>query len=509
MKLRPALIFGEHMVLQRLKPIRIWGNSVEGDEVSVTLAGKTEIAKAEDGLWSVTFEAKEALDKTSLEIVSGRTGEKIRFEDVAIGEVWLAGGQSNMEFLMKYDIDFPETKKLASDELLRCFTYPQSAYLGFLELDDCPQAGFWRQWINEEDRSYFAAVPTYMGMMLREKLKVPVGIISCNWGGSPAAAWTSKEELANEPRVKPILDWHEKALKELDWPSYFAASEVKAPKPSAEQLAFTERFMMGEDMSEFFKNFDPSKLPKVDYAPFNPGPRSVVRPSGLYENMLCKVAPYAIKGFLWYQGEDDDARDWAEFYDATMMALIKSWRKLWKEEMPFYQIELAPFRGVGATAAKKYPLIRQQQAKAASGLAEVYDVCILDAGEEYNIHPRHKKMVGERLGRIVMKHSYGDENLVADCPKAIKAYRDEDRIIVIFENAAEGLEIKGDLKKYLSLSHDGETLDYETELNKDRLILKCDLSKAKIKIEFCESNYCVDPLYNSEGNPVFGFTFEV
>ena len=414
MKLQPAMIFGEHMVLQRGKQIRVWGRSCDEDRVTVKLHEQVKTVYCRAGEWCAVFEPEEANEKTSLEISSSLTGERICFEDVAIGEVWRGGGQSNMEFLMKYDYDFEETRRGRRDPLLRQFTYPQAAYAGFLELDPCKDTGFWRVWDREEDRKFFSAVPAYMGMILREKLDVPVGIISCNWGGSPASAWTPKEVLEADPVFEPILSFHEKAAAEIDYPKYYQASDVRQPLPTSEQIAFNDRFMMGEDMSEFFKNFDPSKLPKMDFGPFMPGPRSTIRPGGLYENMLCKVAPYALRGFLWYQGEDDDARDWVDFYDSSMVALINSWRKLWKEELPFYQIELAPFRGVGMTAAKRYHIMRQKQAHAAELLKGVYDVCILDAGEEFNIHPRHKKMVGERLAHIVLKHSYGDDSLTAD-----------------------------------------------------------------------------------------------
>ena len=508
MKLQPALIFGEGMVLQRDKEIKIWGTAINNDTITVRLNGQCASTIAEKGNWSITLKPEKACEKTSLEITSSRSGEKIVFNDVAIGEVWLAGGQSNMEFLMKYDIDYPETSKGKDDELLRCFTCPQTAFKGFLEINNMPEQGFWRKWVNEEDRRYFSAVATYMGMILREKLNVPVGIISCNWGGTPVAAWTAMEDLQKQEELKPILEWHKEACEKTDWPKYITASEVKTPDPTPEMEAFSEKFMMGEFGKEFFENFDPSKMPVPDYPPFAPGPRSNVRPSGLYENVLNKVAPYSIRGFIWYQGEDDDARDWVDFYDVSMITMINCWRKLWREELPFYQVELAPFKGVGATAAKRYSDLRHKQEKAAASLKDVYDVCILDAGEEYNIHPRHKKIVGERLGRIVMKHSYGDSSLTADCPRIEKTER-KDNIEIGFSNTADGLKINGDLKEYLKVSAEGEDLDYEADVEKDRLIIKTDMSKEKIKIEYCEANYCVAVLYNSEGNPVYGFTCEV
>lgn len=508
MKLQLPLLFGEHMVLQRDKEIRIWGTSVEDDEISVSLNSQHLKTKAVKGYWSITFKPEKTNFKTTLKIKSLLTDEEIVFNDVAIGEVWLAGGQSNMEFIMKYDVDYPTTSKSECDNYLRCYTVPQVAYKGFMETENVSSSGYWRRWDKEIERRYFSAIATYMGMMLRDKLDVPVGIISCNWGGTPASAWCAKEDLLNTKELEPILLWHQKACENTNWPVYIKASETKQPEPTREQLDFNDRFMMGEDMSEFFKNFDPSKLPPKDYDQYAPGPRACIRPAGLYENMLCKIAPYALRGFLWYQGEDDDARDWQDFYDVSMITLINSWRKLWKEELPFYQIELAPFEGIGATGAKKYNLMRHKQEEASNSLKDVYDVCILDAGERFNIHPRRKKMVGERLGHIVMKHTYGDNSLMADCPR-IKDVVRKDNIEISFTNSDGGLVLKDNYKDNFRVTYNDELISYEVFIENDKLIIKTDLSKEKIIIEYCESNYCEASLFNVEGNPVFGFTCEV
>ena len=509
MKLNPASLFGEHMILQRDSDIKIWGTGAENDTVTVELNDQKVSAPVINGEWIVTLKPEQACFRTAISISSLITEETITFHDVAIGEVWLATGQSNMEFLMKYDYDLPQTKELPDDEYLRCYTTPQSAYLGFLELDSKPAQGFWRKWTSYDNRINFSAVAAYMGMILRKKLNVPVGIISCNWGGTPVAAWTAMEDLKANPALQPILKWHQDACDSTDWEKYMTASNVRPAPISPQQQRFNDRFMMGEDMSEFFKNFDPSKLPKVDYAPYNPGPRSIVRPAGLYENMLKKTAPYAIKGVIWYQGEDDDARDWVDFYDESMKTMVASWRKLWGWQFPFFQVELAPFRGVGITGAKKYDVLRHKQHKAADETADMYDVCILDAGEEFNIHPRHKKIVGERLGRMVMKHVYGDDSLTADCPIATKAIRVGNTVCISFENAAEGLTVKGDLKQQLKLYVNGQETDYQYSVEADKLILTGEFDKQLVTVKYCEANYCPAVVFNSEGDPVFGFTYEV
>ena len=510
MRLKLGLLFGEHMVLQQGKTIPVWGTSCDLDEITVLLNGVEQKTETVNGRWEVSFEAMEACEHTSMTVRSQKTGEEIVFHDIAIGEVWLAGGQSNMEFILKYDVDREEELKTEDDELLRCFTCPQTPFLGFEEKEICPAAGFWREWKDAEDRIQFSAVGAYMGKILRKKLGVPVGIISCNLGGTPAAAWTDVEDLQANDKLKPIFAEYEESLKHIDLRKYYESAYQPLPLPSKEMLAFTDRFMMGEDMTEFFKNMD--KMPKPDpnlWNAYSISPLSAVKHGALYENMLKKVAPYAIKGFLWYQGEDDDARERIDYYDESMVTLIRSWRKLWKEELPFYQVELAPFRGVGITAAKHYHVMRHMQEKAAKQLDDVYEICILDAGEEFNIHPRHKKIVGERLGHIVMKHSYNDQTLVADCPRYLKVERTEDGIAVSFDNCADGLCLKGDLKEYLFLEGSQGSIDYDYETKEDKLILKAQLPSEKVRVSYCESNWCVAVIYNSEGQPAFGFACEV
>ena len=150
MKLKVASIFTEYMVLQRNKPITIWGRSAKDDTIEVKLADKQKTTIAEDGQWSITFDPLQACDEISLSVNSSITGENISFNHIAVGDVFLAGGQSNMEFLMKYDIDFEETAKTENDALLRCYTAPQSAFIGAEEIDPygiivfalVPQKGF-------------------------------------------------------------------------------------------------------------------------------------------------------------------------------------------------------------------------------------------------------------------------------------------------------------------------------------------------------------------------------
>lgn len=508
MKLQLALIFGEHAVLQRNEPIPIWGRSVRDDTVTVTLGNRTESSRALNGEWKVVFPAMEAAENVRLEISSAITGEKITFYDIAVGEVWLAGGQSNMEFLLKYDECAEEMYADPEDTKLRFFRYPTANFVGCIEKDVYPDDGFWRSWTSEQNRKMFSAPAAYMGRKLREVLGVPIGFVGVNWGGTPAAAWTSMEDIEANPALKPVLKWYEESYETINLRKYYEASNKPVAEPTDEEKARMDRFMLGYG---FMDDITPPPPLPTGYSPYIIGPRSAVRPAGLYENMLSKIAPYAVRGVIWYQGEDDDFRSWYSFYDESIKTLIKSWRKLWNKELPFLQVELAPFKGRGITGAKEYYTMRTKQRKVMDDLSNVHNICIMDSGDEYNIHVRKKKPVGERLALLARKYVYSEENILADSPRCIGSVHDGNSVRISFENAGDSLELRGDIDSVLNVIVDGEKTTANANVTGNELILTSDAfcGGEKIEIRFCEQNYCVDPLFNSAGLPAFPFKIEV
>jgi sialate O-acetylesterase len=511
MKLQPALIFGEHMVLKRREPILVWGRSARGDSVTVTLDGQSATSVAEGGIWSVTLPAHEAATGLKMTILSAKTGEKIEFNDVAVGEVWLAGGQSNMEFYLKYDEGAEEMYTSPADSNFRFFRYPTAQFAGCLDKDPYPDDGFWRTWASKDDRGMFSAVSAYMGLALREALNVPVGFIGVNWGGTPASAWTALEDIEENPALAPILKSYEESVSGLDLRKYYIASEKPQGEPTPEAQESMDKFMMGMSLEEIFKSSAPPPPEDPDYSPYMMGPHGAVRPAGLYDFMLKAVAPYAVSGIIWYQGEDDDFRGWQSFYDESMKTLIKSWRKLWNKELPFLQVELAPFRGRGETGAKEYYTMRTKQRAASDALDGVYNICIMDSGDEYNIHVRKKKPVGERLALLARKYVYGENDILADSPRLTGALRDGDTVRLTFSDAGEGLYISGDIMSVLSVTVGDKPVSVTAKAALNELILYSDefAGNDKITIKFCELNYCEDPLFNSAGLPAFPFTVEV
>lgn len=190
--IQTAEIFQDRMMLQQKKEVKIWGKSGAGDVITAQIQGKTGRTTADNkGDWCVTLPELTASEQETLVLENG--GERLEFHEVAVGEVWIAGGQSNMEFKMRYEKYVEEEKKnLVQNPNIRFFDVPQACFEGQRELMDYSRSGFWRM-ATPEDLDYFSAAGYYFQKELAENLNVPVGIIGCNWGGSTASVWMKKK----------------------------------------------------------------------------------------------------------------------------------------------------------------------------------------------------------------------------------------------------------------------------------------------------------------------------
>ena len=191
---KPALLFQDGMVLQRGTPVPVWGLADPGAEVEVTIQGcAARTRAAADGRWQLTVGPLSVSFGEEMTLRSG--GCCLRLRDVQVGEVWLAAGQSNMEFYMRYDADVEAVRPDCADEALRFFDYPKVSYPGQLEQADyLARYGRWRQ-AAPDQLCWFSAVGYYFARELRRRYDLPVGILGCNWSGTPACAWMSEEAI--------------------------------------------------------------------------------------------------------------------------------------------------------------------------------------------------------------------------------------------------------------------------------------------------------------------------
>ena len=503
MKLAP--LFSDHMILQRGKPVPIWGEAEPGTELTISVQGASYSARAdESGRWCAAVGPLEAQESGTLCVDAGE--EQILLHDVAVGDVYLAGGQSNMEFLMRYEKHFAAEREACADPALRFYDVPEIAYDGQDRDFDYSKVGLWRS-ADRENLDFFSAPGYYFAKKLRRELGVPVGIIGLNWGGTRTSAWMS-EEHARQICPEQVADFEDK-LKGRTYEE-LAAESGKSPLNDRGYSAwdpFGEFILPGTPGPEEIGAFFAKMSSVVDLSNVAEFADPKMAPGILYEYMVKKTAPFGVKGVLWYQGESDDEVDGAaEHYAQSLKTMISDWRELWGEKLPFFLVQLPGFRSWLAVVNRDYPLIRRAQQEVADSDESVLLCSISDLGEEFDIHPKNKKDVGERLALLALQHLYG-KDLTADPPRPVSWERKGDRVTVRFADTGEGLLVRGDTIHALSVKADGETLTYHGNVSRDCLELSVEgAGDRALTISFAGGDWYLVNLFNSAGIPAIPFT---
>lgn len=454
--LKTAILFQNRMVIQREKKVSIWGWADPFSIITVSCQGIDVGTKAgEDGYWLIETGPFRTSECEEMIISSGV--EKIRINDIAVGEVWLAGGQSNMEFHMRYDADM-EAEKANVETHIRFFDYPEVSYPEEIdEADYSRQYGFWRE-CTADQLERFSAVGYYFAKKLYEDFCVPVGIIGCNWGGTPACAWMPEEAII-QCGGSAWIDSYNETVNHLDVDRYIREYKSKPSNFKVDQLAdpMSDILVSGFSSQEILERAAAIGVTDADMNPVT-GPLSERRPTGLYHSMLKPLAPYSIRGVIWYQGEADDEK--AEIYDRIFPALIQSWRKLWSEDLPFLFVQLAPFRQWLGCKGTRYPEIRAAQQWTADNVPKTAMAVITDSGMEYDIHPKKKQPVGERLALLAERYVYLLD-VLCEAPRMCSARIRDGSVILQFDYSGEGLRLEGNLLNALEVFQNGYPVAYE------------------------------------------------
>lgn len=500
--LQAAKIFQDGMILQREKPVAVWGIGEPGEKVQVEIQGKSaEAAIDESGKWELRLPPLEVSMEETLVIKTEK--ESITFHQVAVGEVWLAGGQSNMEFYMRYEKHMEEQRPVCENPRIRFFDVPEIAFDGQLEDFDYSRMGIWRS-VTQEDIEYFSAVGYYFQKSIEKALDVPVGIVGCNWGGTTSSAWMSPETV--EKVGKPWMDAYREQAADMDMESYWKRqhTNVMNDKGNPFEDAFTEFFSpktrtpeeveqffsaVGDEAGEFMNELQPKDIPGC-----------------LYEHMLKTIAPFTARGVLWYQGESDDVPGRQELYTAMLTGLIADWRMLLRDgTLPFLIVQLPGWESWLDLVNFNYTQIRKCQQEVSETVDHVFLCSIADVGERYDIHPKDKKTVGERLALLARGHVYGEE-ILCDAPKAKSITRRDSQIRIAFEHADGGLEIKGEKLEALTIQQEGCPVDYKAYVDGEELVLEAEVKPdAKLQVMFAQDKWYQVNLYNKIGVPAVPF----
>ena len=238
-------------------------------------------------------------------------------------------------------------------------------------------------------------------------------------------------------------------------------------------------------------------------------PQSI--PGSLYEHMVKTIAPYGIRGFLWYQGEsDDDTPGMNVYYKDMLSGLISDWRTLWKDDtLPFMIVQLPGFeKWMDNNKPNEYPIIRQCQQETADTVENVHLCSISDAGEQLDIHPKNKKVVGERLALLARKYAYGEE-ILADAPRIESVTREKNVVTITWANAGDGIKVKGDVIECLHVFAGEEEKAYIFATEGNKLILNVEQAEEEpLKVKFAKTSWYLVNVYNSADIPAIPFEVE-
>jgi len=395
-------LFTDNMVLQRDASVPVWGWADDGEKVTVEFRGQSVSTTAKDGKWMVHLKKLRAGGPDDLK-VSGKNS--VTVQGVLVGEVWVASGQSNMEWSMRSSFDPENEIPKVTNSLVRFYTVTKRKA-------DRPQSNVTNAWqiASPNVASGFSAVAWYFARDLQEALGMPVGIIHTSWGGSPCEVWIRDEVLASNAGYKrDILDGYTTALERV--PAARAAWE----KEKAEAEAAGRKFTKGRPGPPFWK------------------------PSELYNGMIAPLIPFAIRGAIWYQGESNSGR--AHQYRTLMADMISNWRHDWDQgDFTFLQVQLAPFKDYKPQPAESdWAELREAQNYVAKVLPKVGVVVITDVGDEKDIHPKKKEPAGARLALAARRIAYG-EDIVYSGPAYHKAKFKKGEAILSFRHVGSGLE---------------------------------------------------------------------
>ncbi len=497
-----AKLFQSGMVLQRGKPLAFWGTAAPGAPVELTLDGAHGEAETDSlGRWRADLPPRDAGRDLILTVRSG--DQALTLTDIAVGEVWIAGGQSNMEFWLRYEKhragetrDYPD---------LRFYDVPKLAYEGQERDFDYSRVGVWRRAVGEE-RDYFSAVGYYFQKSLAEALGVPVGIVGCNWGGTPSCAWMSRESVKRAGHE--WLEADAEAFRSIDPETYRRAMAQKPDNAAGDPFhnPFNE-FMLPRtpDQREIdaFLAAQPPLPPGLAALPL---PQN--RPGALYERMVKAIAPFPVRGVLWYQGESDDNGSRGRLYRDMLAALMADWRGLWGEQLSFLIVQLPGWESWFGFHNDGFSTVRECQRLASEADPDTFLCSVSDAGERFDIHPKDKRVVGERLAKLALGHVYG-QSLLCDPPAPTRALREGRRIEIFFQNAGTGLEIRGGTLQAAEVTDAAGPVAFEAAALGDRLVLTLRRDAGPVTVRFAWTAWYLVNLYNSAGIPAVPFCLTV
>jgi sialate O-acetylesterase len=448
---RFSTIFSDNMVLQQKSKVKIWGYSAPNDllKIEASWSRKSKTFKADStGKWMTELSTPKGSFKNYTISLSDSEKRKIILKNVCIGEIWLCSGQSNMEMIMgpnaqwKLHVDNAE-KEIASAN------YPMIRFINiqrkesFTPVEEIIANG-WKT-CDSEIIKYLSAVGYYFARRLQTNIKLPIGLIVNSYGGSPIQSWIpakySMDSIYNKER-----DIREK-------------TKLKSTKPTYDIL------------------------------------------SCLYNGMTYPILNFKVRGWLWYQGESNVGD--AKRYPKMMKDLVDSWRKSWNLNLPFYYVQIAPFKYPGYQKEKWAELAFAQE-NALKIIDNSYMTITADIGDSINIHPGKKKPVGDRLANLALANTYHKISNY-NCPSFRKVSQENNILKIEFNNTYKGLYQEGVHQEFEISSNDITYYKADLDIKGKYISLSSPMVPAPRYVRYCWKDASISTIYNSEHLPLGPF----
>lgn len=435
----PALL-GDNMVLQQQSQAALWGNAKASASISIITSWnkRTYLTKSDNsGNWYVKVNTPAAGGPHHITISDG---EKITLKNILIGEVWVCSGQSNMGMALRGNsspvLNSNEIILTADNKNLRLFQVATATSL--TPLPDCK--GQWDE-SNSESAREFSAVAFQFGQMLQKKLKIPIGLIQSEVGGTMIQSWMSAESLKAFP-------------------------EVKIPT-----------------------SLDTAKVPHK-------------LPTALFNGKIAPLLGLTVKGFIWFQGESN--RHEPELYGKLFPAMVADWRKQWKlGDIPFYYVQIAPMALKDKTRSGL--LIREAQLKAADIIPNSGIASAIDVGMETDIHFFDKTKPAQRLAYLALAKTYGLKGIAYSGPVFRSLKIDGNKAILSFDFADYLTSYRKPLTLFEIAGSDKKFYPAKATINTDQIIVQSDEVAKPVAVRYAWSEWVVGELYNNDNLPASSF----
>ncbi len=488
-------VFQDHMVMQAGKPLQVFGTSRSCVEVSVTLGGELKSVLAnKQGRWRAVFASRRSSFKPiSLQVIA--ENESISLEDILIGDVWLCAGQSNMEWPVSASLNKTIALKNAGQSRIRLCNLVGAArgsggaYVAgdFEKLH--PSRFMNGKWLRATANSVssFSAVGWYFGRALENGLgastkesSTPIGLINVAIGGAPTESWIDQESLRSESELKDLVtgDWLENQL-------------------------------LGEFCrTRGHQNLLPGIQAGENVLSDDVGPNHSFKPGFMWAAAIRPLLPFSIRGVLWYQGESNaENLNRVQQHDQLFRLLVEDWRRRWNDKLPFFVVQLP------AMKRDFWPHFRESQRKVAAEMEGVECVTTLDTGHRSNVHPPHKKVIGERSAQLAMGKVYGRSRERYSAPAMESTRRTGNAIEMTF--GPEGIELiskdGNPLRHFEVAGNDKEFFPAIAKLEKNRVTVSSQNVSRPEHLRYAFVPYPEPPvnLYSKSGYPVSPLVLEL